>query len=207
MPSSISSVTSAAASTSANATTVKGLTSDDFLKLMIQQLQQQDPLNPTDSNQLLTQMAQISSLQSNTQLQQTLQATALQQSIGAAGNLIGKMVNGLDDSGNARQGLVTSVKIADKKVRLELDTGADLAMENVTQVANTTSSNATVSSSQLQQIVNSLASTSGASAAASLASLLSSLSASQLQSLAQAPAASTRSSTGTLASLLGAGGS
>jgi len=136
------------------------MTSGDFLKLMIQQLQQQDPLNPTDSNQLLTQMSQISTLQSNTQMQQNLQSMTLQQSIGSAGNLIGKMVQGIDESGSNIQGQVTSVKVADKKVRLELDTGNDLPMENVTQVAIASANSATNAATstnalqQLQQLLN-----------------------------------------------------
>ena len=183
MSTAISSTTSATTAASGNSTTLKGLTSGDFLKLMIQQLQQQDPLNPTDSNQLLSQMSQISSLQSNTELQQTLESVALQQTIGSAGNLIGKTISGLDDNGNTQQGIVTSVKVADQKVRLELDTGHDLPMANVTQVAassNASLASSTTSVSQLQQLLGSLG---GTSSASSLASILSSVPSAQLQKL------------------------
>ncbi len=64
------------------------LSGGEFLNLMINQLEHQDPLNPTDSNQLLNQMAQISTLQSNTDMQSSLASLTLQQSIGAGGNLI-----------------------------------------------------------------------------------------------------------------------
>jgi flagellar basal-body rod modification protein FlgD len=152
MPSAISGFTPTQTATTSSSSALNGMTSGDFLKLMIQQLQQQDPLNPTDSNQLLTQMSQISTLQSNTQMQQSLQGLTLQQSIGAGGNLIGKTVSGLDDNGNAVQGLVTSVKVANKKVRLELDTGNDLPMENVTQIATaSTLANAASALTQAQQ--------------------------------------------------------
>src|SRR6476660_7602605 len=90
---------------------LKGMGAGDFLNLMITQLQQQDPLNPTDSNQLLTQMSQISNLQSNTTMADSLKSLTLQQSIGAAGNLIGKSVEGLDDAGQPVKGTVTSVKV------------------------------------------------------------------------------------------------
>ena len=115
---------------------LNGMTASDFLNLMITQLQQPDPLTPTDSNQLLTQMSQISQLQSNTQMQNSLQGMTLQQSIGSAGNLIGKTIQGLDDTGNNVQGTVNSVRVVNQKVYLALDSGSVLQMGNVTSIAS-----------------------------------------------------------------------
>src|SRR5579864_8220108 len=94
------------------------LTSSDFMNLMLKQLQNQDPLNPTDSNQLLQQISQISTLQSNQALQTSLQGLTLQQSIGAAGNLIGKAVNGVYANGTPAQGNVTAVQVQNQQVYL-----------------------------------------------------------------------------------------
>ncbi|MBI4292037.1 MAG: flagellar hook assembly protein FlgD [Betaproteobacteria bacterium] len=47
---------------------------DRFLKLLVTQLKNQDPLNPLDNAQMTTQMAQISSLQGIEQLNKTLEA-------------------------------------------------------------------------------------------------------------------------------------
>jgi flagellar basal-body rod modification protein FlgD len=55
----------AAASTSAS---VGGLTMNDFLTLMTAQLKNQDPLNPTDSNQFLQQLSELSTVEGITQL-------------------------------------------------------------------------------------------------------------------------------------------
>jgi flagellar basal-body rod modification protein FlgD len=41
---------------------IQGLTTNDFLTLMTTQLKNQDPLNPTDSNQFLSQLAQLSTV-------------------------------------------------------------------------------------------------------------------------------------------------
>jgi len=136
MGSTVSGVSSTSSTGTTPVNSGAALSSDAFMKLMIDQLSHQDPLNPTDSNQLLTQISQISQLQANTTLTSNLQTLTLQQSIGAAGNLIGKNIQGLDDSGNAMTGTVTSVKVVNQKVRLELDNGADLPMENVTTIAN-----------------------------------------------------------------------
>lgn len=45
----------------------------DFLKLMIAQLQQQDPFEPVDNKEMLAQMAQFSSLAGTTESNATLQ--------------------------------------------------------------------------------------------------------------------------------------
>ena len=39
------------------------ITSDDFLTLLVSELQNQDPTQPTDPNQYITQLAQVNSLQ------------------------------------------------------------------------------------------------------------------------------------------------
>ncbi|HEY7930626.1 MAG TPA: flagellar hook capping FlgD N-terminal domain-containing protein [Steroidobacteraceae bacterium] len=45
-----------------------GLTMNDFLTLMTAQLQHQDPLNPTDSNQFLSQLSELSTVEGISQL-------------------------------------------------------------------------------------------------------------------------------------------
>jgi flagellar basal-body rod modification protein FlgD len=133
MPSAIQGISS----TPVQRTPTKTLGSGDFMNLMITQLTQQDPLDPTNSNELLNQMAQISTLQSNADMQTSLAGLTLQQSIGAGGNLIGKTIKGIDPNGNSVDGVVTSIRVANKKVHLELDTGRTLPLENVTQIAQT----------------------------------------------------------------------
>jgi flagellar basal-body rod modification protein FlgD len=46
---------------------------DDFLKLMIGQLQNQDPLAPTDNSQQMAQLAQYSALEQMTNMAKTLE--------------------------------------------------------------------------------------------------------------------------------------
>jgi flagellar basal-body rod modification protein FlgD len=47
---------------------------DTFLKLLVAQLQYQNPLDPTDSVQFVTQLAQFSQLEQTTQMAQDLSA-------------------------------------------------------------------------------------------------------------------------------------
>ena len=111
-----------------------GLKTEDFIKMMITQLQNQDPLEPAKNQELLAQMSQIGQLQSQTLLQESIQGMVLQQSLGAAGNLIGKMVQGLSDNGEELTGLVTSIRVQDNQVFLELDNGNRLSLARVTGI-------------------------------------------------------------------------
>jgi flagellar basal-body rod modification protein FlgD len=51
---------------------IQGLTTKDFLTLMTTQLKNQDPLNPTDSNQFLSQLAQLSTVTGISSMSQSM---------------------------------------------------------------------------------------------------------------------------------------
>src|SRR5437660_823276 len=97
----------------------KDLTASDFINMMVTQLQNQDPLQPTDSSQLLSQMSQIGQLQASTTLQTTLSQIMMQSQLTSAGNLIGKHVTGMDAQGNPIKGVVNSVKMKSDGVYVE----------------------------------------------------------------------------------------
>jgi flagellar basal-body rod modification protein FlgD len=111
----------------------------DFIQMMITQLQNQDPLQPTSSDQLLSQMSEIGQMQSASSLQTTLQGLAQQNQIGAASSLIGKTVQGTDTDNNPIGGVVTSVQVATSGVSLDLDTGKTLDLSSVTSISPTAS--------------------------------------------------------------------
>ena len=114
------------------------LKTEDFIKMMITQLQNQDPLEPAKNQELLAQMSQIGQLQSATSLQESLKGMAQQNQIGSASALIGKTVQGLDGQDDPVSGLVNSVKVGADGVSLELDNGKSLMLSRVTQIAPTT---------------------------------------------------------------------
>src|SRR5262245_4781590 len=69
--------------------------SDKFLKLLVTQMQNQDPLNPMDNAQLTTQMAQISTVSGIENLNKTIgtmNSMLLQSQSLEAASLIGKNV-------------------------------------------------------------------------------------------------------------------
>jgi flagellar basal-body rod modification protein FlgD len=136
--SAITSGIGSAAVTSTSPTATAGgynLSPADFIKMMVTQLQNQDPLQPTSNQDLLAQMSQIGQLETSTQLQTVLQGLALQTQIGSASSLIGKSVQGMDQNNNTIHGLVTSVKVQSDGVSLELDNGQALSLSRVTAIS------------------------------------------------------------------------
>ena len=107
----------------------------DFVKMMVTQLQNQDPMDPMKNQELLAQMSQIGQLQSATDLQDSMKSMVLQNQIGSAGNLIGKMVKGADMQGKDVVGVVSSIRVSDGAVQLELENGKSLGLDRVTQIA------------------------------------------------------------------------
>jgi flagellar hook assembly protein FlgD len=86
---------------------------NDFIKLMIAELQNQDPMNPMDNTQMLEQISQIREIGSNDRLSQTLDAVLLGQNISTANNMIGQTITALDDDAKTFVGTVERVAIED----------------------------------------------------------------------------------------------
>ena len=103
-----------------NANTLNDLGMDDFLDLMIAELQNQDPLNPLENDELIAQISQIREVGATEDLTNTLNAVLLGQNISSATNLIGADVVALDETGERVTGNVQVVTIVDGQPKLEL---------------------------------------------------------------------------------------
>ena len=94
------------------------LDKDAFLKLLVTQMQYQDPLNPSDSTEYMSQLAQFSSLEQMQNLNSAFANTN-------ATSLVGKYVilNPKDASGNEMTvaGLVECVTVKEGKAYLSVD--------------------------------------------------------------------------------------
>ena len=90
----------------------KTLGKDDFLKLMVTQMQSQDPLNPMDNQAMAAQMAQFSSVEQRSQLNNNFsQANTVAQFMDATG-LLGKEVSLPDPAAPADQPGILKSKVA-----------------------------------------------------------------------------------------------
>jgi flagellar basal-body rod modification protein FlgD len=109
-------VTSATNTTSTQTGSIKNTSTNTvdyntFLQLLIAEMKNQDPTNPTDTSQYMSQFAQLSSveqaMQTNTKLDALLSSSALSQADG----LIGRTANFTDSSGATVSGKIASVSI------------------------------------------------------------------------------------------------
>lgn len=103
------------AQTTSNANDVLG--KDDFLKLFTAQMTNQDPMSPTDNNDMLAQLAQFSLVEqiinmseSLTDLKGIMTGLYYQSLLTQGASLIGKEVMARDEEGNMLSGEVLSVK-------------------------------------------------------------------------------------------------
>jgi flagellar basal-body rod modification protein FlgD len=84
---------------------------DQFLQLMIAELQNQDPLNPLDNSELVQQISQIREISATNQLSETLSAVLLGQNMTTASSLIGKRITALTDDIENVEGVVDRVSV------------------------------------------------------------------------------------------------
>jgi flagellar basal-body rod modification protein FlgD len=99
---------------------VQDMDLDVFLNLMLTELQNQDPLNPMDNQEMLNTMGQIREISASDKLTSTLDSVLLGQSVATSAGLIGKEVEGLTDEGQRVVGQVQQVSINDGAPVLDL---------------------------------------------------------------------------------------
>ncbi len=123
------------AAAAAGASSRNNLGKMDFLKLLVAQLQHQDPMNPMDNQQFIAQLAQFNSLEQMINLNQTLQQQGQFQQLAYAASLIGHQVIGIAaDSGTTITGAVDKVAIVSGEAMLDVN-GQSLKLSEVTGVS------------------------------------------------------------------------
>jgi flagellar basal-body rod modification protein FlgD len=136
-------------SSSSQLTTSK-LTQQDFLNILLTQLQFQDPLKPMDDEQFVAQLAQFSALEVNTEASAKLDTLVSFSSINQGVNLLGRTVAinstqaGLSGS-QAASGVVTAVSFSSGEPTLTIKTSTttltSVGLSNVTLVQQPTTTN------------------------------------------------------------------
>ena len=121
---------------------VTGMKSEDFFKLLVTELKQQDPLAPNKTSDMIGQVSQIRSIELSKQLTDALSQLTHQQHTSGASELIGKSVTATltADDGTEQEvtGVVTGVRFdKDGTAVLELDSGQAVPAADVTHITTT----------------------------------------------------------------------
>jgi flagellar basal-body rod modification protein FlgD len=137
----VGSVTGIAATTSssplASTSGANGLGKQDFLKLLIAQLRNQDPLKPMEDREFIAQLAQFSTLEALQNLEKKLEGNTGSQAVGQAAVLIGKRVEATLSSGASISGLVSEVRLIAGVPRLIVN-GQEVEMNRLTLIGGQT---------------------------------------------------------------------
>ena len=118
---------------------IRELDMDQFLQLLIAELQNQDPLSPMENSEILQQISQIREISATNQLSDTLAAVQTGQNLSTASSLIGKTITAMDDDGKDVTGKVERVSITanedESKRSLKIHIGDKaLKLENIRNV-------------------------------------------------------------------------
>jgi flagellar basal-body rod modification protein FlgD len=106
---------------------------NQFLKMLIAELQNQDPMNPMSNSEIVQQVSQIQAIQTNQQLNQTLTSVQLGQNVATAGALMYHTISGLSDSNQQISGSVDGVSIENGALKLHV--GQDTVdLKNVSEI-------------------------------------------------------------------------
>jgi len=114
---------------------------DAFMKLLVNQIRNQDPMAPTDNQQFIAQLAQFSSLEQMQTMNENIvglavlqQNNALLEQLTSSSALIGQQVTWADaTTGVESSGVVSSVKIVDGLAVLRVG-NEDVPLATVVQV-------------------------------------------------------------------------
>ncbi len=104
---------------------------NDFLKLMMDQLQNQDPLNPSDPTQYMSELASFSSLEQQTQIAQSTASASTQQASSSALGLLGHTVSYKDADGVTQTGAVSKVDFTSSGPMLTIGTNTGVSLGSI----------------------------------------------------------------------------
>ncbi|MFW6273346.1 MAG: flagellar hook capping FlgD N-terminal domain-containing protein [Halanaerobium sp.] len=110
-----------------------GLGQDAFFEILITQLQNQDPLNPMEDREFVSQMAEFSSLEKHEKTYGLLEEKLNPNQLLNNANLIDREITA-DIEGVEKSGIVSAVKTIDNKVYAVLDDNSEINIDKIKAV-------------------------------------------------------------------------
>jgi flagellar basal-body rod modification protein FlgD len=111
------------------------LDKDAFLKLMMVQLEHQDPLQPTDPSQFIGQLSQLTTLEQTTNMAASSAKTASAENTVAALALLNHSVTYVDQQGSSHTGTVQKVDLTASGPQLTVDGISGIDPSSVAEVS------------------------------------------------------------------------
>ncbi|MAO22178.1 MAG: hypothetical protein CMJ35_12845 [Phycisphaerae bacterium] len=110
------------------------LSSGEFLEIIFTELTNQDPLEPNDTQSMLNQLSTLRSIESDTQMVDSLSQLVTQSEFAAASSLIGSLVSGISLDNRRVADLVVSVSMTQDGPVLNLFDGSRMFFNNVDEI-------------------------------------------------------------------------
>jgi flagellar basal-body rod modification protein FlgD len=124
---------STASTTSSSSTDTPTLGYNDFLQLLLAQMQNQDPLNPTDSTEYVSQLASFSNVEQGINMNSKLDQLLVDSNISQASTMVGLTITSAD---GATTGVVKSVRIDSSGATAVLADGSEVPVGAGVTVSN-----------------------------------------------------------------------
>jgi flagellar basal-body rod modification protein FlgD len=123
----------------------KAMGQNDFLKLIVAELSNQDPMKAQDSKAMLENFMNLANYQASTTTTTTLESLKNQNGQIYASNLVGKRVEVKDANGNVDTGYVSKLVIGASNAYHLVVNGKEYTTDQVTSVLNETQPTTTAS--------------------------------------------------------------
>jgi flagellar basal-body rod modification protein FlgD len=111
----------------------------EFIKMLIAELSNQDPMNPMDNHEILQQVSQIREIESNDRLTDMLETVRVGQSLSTATTMIGRKVKALTDSGDQVVGVVDRISVGENDSKVFIG-NQQISLKNVSEILSEDSS-------------------------------------------------------------------
>ena len=119
--------------TSNTISSLSTITADQFLQLLVTQLQNQDPLNPVDPTSFLNGLASLDTVDGISSLNASFASLLQLEQLSGGASLIGQTVTYTTDSGASQSGVVTGLSV--QNGQLFVDIGSNqIGLNQVTAV-------------------------------------------------------------------------
>ncbi len=130
----IDAIGASASGSSAGTSAFSALSSEDFTKIILQELSRQDPLQPSDTSTLIQQLSGLRSIQSDMDLGDKLQDLVRQNEFASATTLLGTRVTGRSIDNVDVEGVVKSVVRSSYGAVVTLEDSTRMLVSDIDQI-------------------------------------------------------------------------